>query len=31
VMVTNNGKVLAQPSSLSSDGSSFTVTYISSR
>jgi hypothetical protein len=31
VMVTNNGKVLAQPSSLSSDGSSFTVTYIGSR
>jgi len=31
VMVTNSGKVLAQPSSLSSDGSSFTVAYISSK
>ena len=30
VMTANNGKVLAQPSSLTSDGSSFTVTYISS-
>ncbi|WP_243677978.1 G1 family glutamic endopeptidase [Vulcanisaeta distributa] len=30
VMTAYNGKILAQPSSLTSDGSSFTVTYVSS-
>ncbi|WP_243680182.1 G1 family glutamic endopeptidase [Vulcanisaeta souniana] len=30
IMTAYNGKILAQPSSLTTDGSSFTVTYVSS-
>ncbi|MEL9990374.1 MAG: G1 family glutamic endopeptidase [Thermoproteus sp.] len=31
VMVSSSGKILAQPSSLTGDGSSFTVTFVNSR